>query len=169
MTTATVPSHHKAKAKYDMRVFAFVQPESRLVDYRKASDIYVALVQLGISDHLKIDHGIVVPAHNEGELGFSVAVDRRAILRNEGNVMDVWAIGKRLFAGPGIVYAHTLTQKSIDCPPAPVRFFDSMEAIEKEFTDKTLEVPRAWDGPVIAWTWPAPAPEIIMARARGSN
>jgi hypothetical protein len=169
MTTINLPSHLKAKAKYDVRVFALVQPETRSIAYQPANDIYAALSQLGVNDHLKIDHGIVIPAHNEGELGFSVAVDRRAILTNEGNVIQLWAVDKRLFAGNGIVYAHTLTQKSIDCPPAPIRFFDTMAAVQQEFAAKTLDVPKAWDGANVAWTWPAKAPEVIMARALGSN
>ena len=170
MTTISLPSHHKAKAKYDTRVFAFIRPETRSITFQTSHDLYAALSQLGIVDHLKLDHGIVIRADNEGDIGYSVAVDRRAILTNEGNPLELWAVDKRLFAGNGIVFAHTLTQKSIDCPqPAPVRFFDSIAAVEAEFAAKTLDAPKAWDGPVLAWQWPAKAPEVIMARARGSN
>jgi len=161
-------SHLKAKAKFDTLVFATVVPSRKQINHVAVNDLYGALALVGLTDIRRIDHGVVIQPDKEGQLGFSVAVEAMAMYRNGGDVSNVFAVGKQLFAGNGVVYAHSATVRSVDCPnPAPVRFFSSMAEIEAEFAAKTLDAPKAWDGPALAWTWPAKVPESLMARARG--
>jgi hypothetical protein len=159
-------SYHKSKAGYDTLVFATVVPAERKIAFIRANDINAALALMGLTEPLQLDHGIVHQPATEGDIGYSVACERRAIFENEGNVANLFALYETLFAGNGIVYAHTGTERSIDCPTsAPIRFFASMQEVEAEIAAKRLLRPMLWRGGAIGWEWPQPAPPEIVGWA----
>lgn len=154
-----VESHHKAKAKYTARAFAIVTPRERTIRRVVKGDLYDAMEMIGLGrTGSGVDHGIVIKAA-PGVIGYSVAADERAIFNSAHR--DLFAVGVRLFAGPAVVYAHTIDERSVDVPEiVPVRFFDSLDAVEAAIAAGTLERPTMWCGPSIAWQWPQPEPQL---------
>jgi hypothetical protein len=159
----SIISYHKSKAGYDTLVFATVVPAQRRISFVRANDIIDALALVGLTDMSKLDHGIVQPA-TESEVGYSFACHSRAIFHNEGTVANLFAVATQLCAGDGIVYAHSLSERSVDCPEnAPIRFFASMQEVEAEIAAKTLNRPVLWMGNGVGWEWPQPAPAEMAA------
>lgn len=151
-------SHHKAKGLYESLRFALVNPRERSVRLATASDLYGAMSMVGLGRE-RIDHGIAIPATKEGGIGFSVVAGERPLFENEGKVNELFAVGKRLYAGPGVIYAHSATVRALDVPDAvPCRFFTSVDDVEAEIAAKTIDRPMLWEGPAVTWQWPQPAP-----------
>jgi hypothetical protein len=150
-------SHHKAKGHYERLRFALVYPRQRRFNFVTADDLYGAMALVGIEPLDDLDHGLVIAATEEITYGFSAVSKRQAIFTDAAK--ELWGIGKRLYAGPGVVYAHTLSERAVDVPDAvPVRFFESVAEIEAEIAGKRLDRPMLWEGAAIKWTWPQPAP-----------
>jgi hypothetical protein len=154
-----VTSFHKADAGYDTRLFGIVKPRERGVTLVVMHDLFDAYESIGLPrGGAGIDHGPVIDPPWNG-IGFSIAVDERTIFSARDH-RDFFALGKRLFAGEAVVYAHTLWEISVDLPhDVPIRYFDSLDAIEAEIAVGTLERPTMWHGDAIAWQWPQPNPD----------
>lgn len=139
----------------DQRQFVLIEPAERRLSLKPFADLSAALAAVGLHTG-EIDFGSLMPDH-------SIVVYEFGLFEPPAQ-QHYFALGKNLYAGNAVVFAEVegkpsdVTKECWHLLRSNLRWFDSVQEIEKAIDDEEIIQPSiSVDGKVV-WVWPQPRP-----------
>jgi hypothetical protein len=136
--------------------FAIINPTAMTVRWAEANEVWDLYPEAGLPSSGHVDHGIIAPYVAIVVYEFSLFVPPKE--------QRYFAIGRKLFGGPAILYGFSEEGITIDLPHMPQVFFMTVAGIEDAIERGQIDRPTmAVNGEVI-WQWPGPAPASVTEK-----
>jgi len=151
-------------------LYALIEPESRIVMFGKFPDYKAALAAVGLGDPLGVDFGTIGRFRDGSTL--SIIVYEYGLLDGGKQFPDqYWALGRKLFSGPGVIFAADEEGETTDIPAflqaehegkshleSHITWIGSAATAEALIQAGEIDRPRTTINGETTWEWKAGTP-----------